>query len=249
MSDGAGTVPRATLAPGTVHFWLATHTPAPLADSAIQTLLSPDERARERRFLRPEDRRRFAVGRALLRTVVGRHLHVAPASLEFTTSATGRPELSYPAAPHLHFNLSHSGAWVLLGATIDALVGVDVEAMRHLDDRDALAERCFAPRELADLARMEEAARHDAFFRCWTRKEAYLKALGLGITGGLDSFAVTIRHDEPLAIFQETGEPFIDWTLANLVVDEETRGAIAVGRAGTKLEGWRWHGGTWSDAA
>lgn len=205
--------------------WQLTTSPPPLGDRLVhvwqfsldrtaaelhqcQAALSNDERDRAARFLRPELRDRFTAGRGLLRILLGRYLSVAPESLEFVYNSYGKPALAGPASTAgIEFNLSHSGALGLLGLSRERQLGVDVEVLRDNVRCESLAERFFSPAEVADLVSLPGADRRLAFFRCWTRKEAYIKALGRGLSVPLDRFRVSLLPAEPAALLWVQDEP------------------------------------------
>lgn len=157
-----------------------------------RTLLCATERARADRFLREQDRDRYLASHAALRIVLATALDDRATELTFAANAHGKPELSGPWRGRLEFNLSHSGAIALIAIAPDARVGVDVEIMRPLSDCLAIARGHFASDEVAALAGLPPDRRMEAFFACWTRKEAFVKALGLGLSMALDRFSVSI---------------------------------------------------------
>lgn len=196
------------LARAQVHVWQFSldRTAAELDQFAV--LLSDDEHQRAARFLRPELRERFTAGRGLLRLILSRYLELAPESLEFAYNGYGKPTLAGRAAPAgLEFNLSHSGGLALLGLALGRAIGVDVEVVRDNVRCESLAERFFSPEEVADLISLPAADRRLAFFRCWTRKEAYIKALGRGLSVPLDGFRVSLLPDQPAALLAVRDEP------------------------------------------
>jgi 4'-phosphopantetheinyl transferase len=157
-------------------------------------MLSDDEWAHARRFAFERDRRRFLAAHAALRHLLAQHTDLPGASLRFVQGPFGKPELHGNAAG-VHFNLSHSGPLALVALHPAASIGVDVETMRHMPDAALLAESHFTQDECDALARLHGEARDRAFLYCWTRKEACLKAVGLGV--GLDTrcFHVGIEPD------------------------------------------------------
>lgn len=179
--------------PGQLQLWLLEE-PAPLSD-ATETLfaswLSAAEQARWQRFHFATDRRRFLLARALVRSVLARYCGVGPALLQFVQDAHGKPELQQSAnsADTLRFNLSHTRGLLALAVTTRDDIGVDVESTDRPADCLALAARYFAAEEVALLESVEPARQREWFFRLWTLKEAYVKARGLGLKLGLDSFA------------------------------------------------------------
>jgi 4'-phosphopantetheinyl transferase len=160
-------------------------------DAAIAATVTPGEHERAARFRFEPDRQRYLHGRMLTRLLLGHHLGLEPAAVTFITGDHGKPFLD-PAssASRLFFNAAHSGDWVLVALARGRDLGVDVEAHRTMSDVIDIARRFFAPPELEALEAWPEEAREAAFFRIWTRKEAVVKALGTGISAGLDAFAV-----------------------------------------------------------
>ena len=156
---------------------------------AVSAVLSAGEHERAARFHFEVHRNRYIAGRGALRCVLGELTGLAPEALDFTYGAHGKPELP-SGAPY--FNLSHSDQRAVIAASRAAPVGVDVERINPERSRPEIAERFFAPQEIADLATLVGDAYVHAFFQVWSRKEAVLKAVGPGIGGGLSSFAVPI---------------------------------------------------------
>jgi 4'-phosphopantetheinyl transferase len=158
-------------------------------------LLSADESARAGRFLIPRARAAFAGARGFLRLLLGAYLGADPARLPFRYGPRGKPALE---GGELCFNLSHSGGLALGAFSRRLPLGIDVEQLRPEVASAQIARRFFAPREVAALDQVPPERRAEAFFTCWTRKEAYLKARGEGLGLGLGSFAVSV--DEPAAL-------------------------------------------------
>lgn len=159
-------------------------------------VLSDDERERARRFRFPRDRNRFIVGRSALRTLLADYTGQAPSAIRFSYSYYGKPELA-ESRDGLGFNLAHSGDLAVFAFGRFESVGIDVEQIAAIPELDLLARRFFAPDESAELMSLPEPDRLPAFYRCWTRKEAYLKALGHGLARPLDGFEVSFSPDEP----------------------------------------------------
>jgi len=186
-----------------VHVWRV-----PLDDAAgawaMRPLLSAAERAQADRYHAEIHRVRYAVAHGWLRRILARYAGGPPASLAFGAGPNGKPFLADPAHAALHFNLAHSGALGLV-AVSRAPVGVDVEAWDRTVEYLDLAEHFFSPSERVALG----ALAHDlvalgaGFFAAWSRKEAYLKATGDGITRGLHHFDVTLGPDEPAALLAD----------------------------------------------
>lgn len=214
-----------------VELWLA-----PLAshyDAAqlqeFETLLDAGERARWQRFRFPEDRLRFLVGRAFLRTVLATTLgHSDPAALQFVTTAHGKPELTGPDAGLLHFNLSHTDAMLVLATSRKFAVGVDVEALTRNVELLPIAQRYFAAHEYDELLRMDSSAQRERFFTLWTLKEAWLKACGLGLRVPLDSFSFDLSGARPAIAFDHRHEASTQRWQFHVFAHEEFRIALAI---------------------
>ena len=178
-----------------VHLWRIALDPPDHCVEAYLRLLAPDERARADRFLAAEVGRRFAVGRGALRTILGRYLDEEPGSLAFRYGPQGKPSLA-GASPDLRFNLAHSRGLALLAITLGREVGVDIEGVREMPDADALVDRFFSAREAAEYRDLPTTEKPAAFFRGWARKEAFVKATGLGLSLALDLFDVSFTREE-----------------------------------------------------
>lgn len=224
----ASAPPVLTLQPGAVHLWafdydcFADDLPAKIA------LLSPDEQARMSRFMRPEDQARFAVCHVALRLLLGRYLGIPPHFISFEKNEHGKPALlSTPSGNPLHFNLSHTSGLGIIAIAQGLTVGVDIEKIRPVE-RD-IAQRYFSAREQADLQDLQGEEWLHAFFRCWTRKEAILKAEGVGLSGQLDAFDVSLRPEAPAAVLSVRAAAAFtaEWQLAELNPASGFIGALA----------------------
>jgi 4'-phosphopantetheinyl transferase len=204
----------------------------------LAALLSEDERARAVRFVFERHRRRFTAARAALRHILGARLGVAPAEVRFAYGPHGKPELAAGCgAGRLRFNLAHSHELALVALCEGRELGVDVEHVRPLADAMRIAERFFSTREREALAGLPPEAQREAFFRCWTRKEAYLKALGDGLARPLDGFDVSLARGEPAALLGVAADPAeaARWGLAHLEPAPGYVGALAVEGSGWSL--------------
>ena len=181
-----------------IHVWSVALDVDAQRAAALEAALSAAERARAERFAFTEGRRRFVVSRGALRMLLGAYLDLAPADVVFAYGRKGKPHLT-GAAAGLRFNLSHSGERALIALGRIPL-GVDIERLRPLRDPDAIARRFFSETERAALAAQPAERKLEAFFACWTGKEAYVKAVGDGLTIPLRSFDVTFADGRPPAI-------------------------------------------------
>jgi 4'-phosphopantetheinyl transferase len=204
-------------------------------------LLSGEERVKAARLRTTQLRLRYVTAHGALRTILGRYLDAAPASIRFVTSAFGKPSL--PDSP-LSFNLSHSEGLALCAISAPGQLGVDVERIRPVVDGDSIVSRYFAPAEAAGYAALGERDRLAAFFSTWTRKEAFLKATGLGLQRSLDSFAVEIDPDamSPTLTISggATGIADDGFHLRSFVPEAGYAAAVALDRAIDTLELFEW---------
>lgn len=205
-------------------------------------LLSPEEQERALRFRFERDRDHYTIGRGSMRCILGRYLGVHPAALAFGYGAHGKPELTQPSGTVLQFNLSHSHRVALLAVTADRAVGVDIEGVHRDVGDEQVARRFFSRSEVETLQALPSEERRAAFFRCWTRKEAYLKARGDGISYGLHHFAVTLAPGEPAALLTNTQEPaeVERWAMASVSVPSGYEAAVVVEGSGWELLCRQW---------
>ena len=219
-----------SLGAGEVHVWAAAlDVPSDRRRRLIETL-SHDERQRAARFRSPEHCSRWSVGRGLLREILGHYLAVQPGQIQFDYSVHGKPTLAGKRNCPITFNLARSGGLVVYAISSRYEVGVDAELLRDFPEMHAMADSLFSRAERAALAAASPATCLPAFYRCWTRKEAYLKARGTGLLASLDSFDVEIASDQPAALLRVTGEAAAPghWTLVHLEPARSYVGALAV---------------------
>ena len=191
---------RWDLAEDEIHVWRAElDAPADTVERLGATL-SPDERTRAARFCLERVRTRFIVGRGVLRTILAGYLGRAPERLCFSYGARGKPALAPSEGTDLRFNVSHSDGCALFAVARGREVGVDVERLRPLPRAERIAERFFSLPERTALKGLPPEQRVEAFFTCWTRKEAYIKARGDGLGHPLDQFAVSLTPGEPVRL-------------------------------------------------
>jgi 4'-phosphopantetheinyl transferase len=226
---------------GKVHLWQAQLDPLATYFERFEDSLSSDERQRAERFRFQRDRRRFIVARALLRILIGRYLQKEPAQVQFNYGPNGKPSLAGDDNAALRFNLSHSEGLALYAVTRGREIGVDVEYIGKNLDIGTLAERFFSPREIAALKSLPDHEKHRAFFACWTRKEAYLKARGDGLSVALDSFSVLLNPDEPPVLLSVEGDPeeTSRWSLLELDPGPSYVAALAVEGHNWRLRSWQ----------
>lgn len=195
----------------------------------LSATLTEAELERSRAFRFESDRARFIAARGLLRTVLGGYLGSVAGEIALGVGPNGKPLLAGGSSP-LRFNLSHSDDVVVFAVASSREVGVDLERIRSDFPVDQIASHYYSPRERADLAGLPVGDRLRAAFECWTRKEAYLKAVGVGLTMPLDGFDVTVRPGEPVRIYRhdsksaEQGE----WSLHAFDAGPDYAAAVAV---------------------
>ncbi len=227
-----------TLTPDRVDVWrVSLDQPLPAVQRCAQ-VLSPDEHTRVARFHFERDQRRFTLARGTLRRILARYLGVAPQTIQFQYNAQRKPGLdttSYPVTPQ--FNLSHSGNLAIYAVTTARTVGIDIEEIRPITDFVQLVERFFSVEERTMFQLLPDAQRRTAFFAGWVRKEAYIKARGLGLTLPLSQFDVTLNPDQPARLLRIQGEPAAAtrWTLRDLAVEPGYVAALAVEGQGWTL--------------
>jgi 4'-phosphopantetheinyl transferase len=199
-----------------VHAWpVSIQAPDSIVEH-FQHLLAPDETDRAAKFRFHHLRTAYILGRGALRILLGRYLDSPPQGLVFRYGSKGKPILD--ALGRLQFNASHSGDLALFAFTMDCEIGVDVEAIRPMPDIEHIARRFFCAEETAELMSLPAGQREHAFFLCWTRKEAYIKATGEGLSTPLDAFRVILRPSDPAGIVHLAGDPAAAraWTLHDL---------------------------------
>lgn len=226
------------LAPGVIAGWQLDLRQPEAIVAVLADVLSPDERERAARFVFVRDRRRFVVTRACLRVLLARYGGVAPATIRFAYAAHGKPSLQASVdGPGVHFSVSHSQEVALIALARDVVLGVDVEAVRPLDDLAAIAERFFTAAEATTIFSVPAHQRELAFFLCWTRKEAFSKALGDGLTLSLDRYRVACAPDEPARVVDVDGSPEegAAWTVHDLRPAPGFVGAVVMRAAAMPL--------------
>ena len=241
MSESPWSAPREqpSLDDRGVHVWRISLDLGATGAARFAPTLSPDERRRAARFHFARDRDRFTVARGVLRTLLGGYLGIAPAELAFAYGDHGKPEL---VGGPLRFNVSHSAGVALCAVTRVREVGVDVEAHRGDFATEEIADRFFSSAERTALRALPARRRCEAFFACWTRKEAYIKARGLGLSLALDAFDVSLVPGEPATLLATRDDPAQKdrWSLRALDPGPGFAGAlVAEGRDWT-LSCWQW---------
>lgn len=228
------------LTAGRVHLWRADlRTPRTLLADYHQ-LLSVAERKRAERFYFERDRNAFITARAILRTLLGNYLQASPSSFSFTYNEYGKPLLD--EAGDLSFNLSHSAHCGLFGFTRRAVIGVDVEQIQRDLDWTSVAKQVFAPAEREAIQQLPKDRQVPAFFRCWTSKEAFIKADGRGISLPLDQFEVEVDPNKPARIKAVHWQSAIreEWDIHSFAVMPDIPGAIVLTQRIASIQFFDW---------
>lgn len=205
-----------------VHSWCASLDVPPEASARLYATLTPDERNRSARFRFERDRQRFIVAHGVLRELLGRYLRAQPGRISYVYNAFGKPALDGEFGGRLKFNLSHSAGLALIAIAAEADVGVDLECIRGQSDYAEIARRFFSAAEVGQLTALPSDRYAEAFIGCWTRKEAYLKARGVGLAG----FSVPPPDER--------------WSLLTLQPAAGYVGALAIEGSGWRLSQWQW---------
>jgi 4'-phosphopantetheinyl transferase len=226
-----------------VHVWQARLDELLPSSKAFLATLSADERFRAEHFYFPKDREHFIAAHGILRAILGSYLNRPPGCLSFREGSFGKPSLSQQSGPQdIQFNMSHSHGLALYAVGRGRAVGIDLEFAGREIDVEQIAERFFSAREAATLREMPPAVRRNAFFLCWTRKEAYIKATGKGLSMPLDQFDVSLVPGEQSALLQT--RPDMDeaarWSVRDLSFSHDYSAALAVEGRGHSVTYWRW---------
>jgi len=236
------------LGPDDVHLWWLDLAAPPVPIEALEQVLDEGERQRAARFHFDVHRRRHIAAHGQMRVLLGAYLGLPPQAVAFELEERGKPRLAAahasraahtadPSSPQLTFNLSHSADQGLLAVSLGATLGADIEVQHPLNDLEALARSHFTGAELLELHGLTEDRRHDGFFAAWTRKEAYVKALGAGLSVPLDSFEVALHPDRPAALRTIDGstQGALAWTLWAARPTPGSWAALAVRTPGARV--------------
>jgi 4'-phosphopantetheinyl transferase len=231
-----------------VHVWRIPLELHAARGGEFSDVLTPLEQARAARFVREEDRRRFQIGRAATRRILGRYLGVPPAQVGIDPDSRGKPQLDATSVPqdrHVHFNISHSGDWILVAFARAFPVGIDIESVRAAGTTEDLIEYLMSAGERRSLDTLPKEQRPAAFLQCWTSKEAFLKGVGVGLTAALRSIEVAIDPDQPAQVIAAPPELCPgDWRLHRLEFAAPYAGMLAVATNSAEIvdisvESWR----------
>ncbi len=241
MSDDNSSLPRFDLATGDVHVWWVDLLAQLGGADQLEEALSPDELDRAQCFRFAVDRRRFVARREMRRHLIGRYLNLEPSAIQFTTGNCDKPAIAgQTERGGLRFSCSHSGDLALIAFARGREIGVDLERRRPLPDALQLAHTFFSPVERAALASVPAAQQEAAFFDCWTRKEAFIKALGLGLSFPLNRFTVSLAPDKPAALLRVEDDPSATgrWAMRSLAAAPGYSAALVADGKITLVSSW-----------
>jgi len=220
-----------------VHLWRIDLAAVASGEQRWLTILFADERTRAARFHSARDRQHFTATRALLRTILADYVDSDPAQLVFHYSEKEKPSLrSNHAGKPVEFNVSHSGTVTLLAFARERALGIDVEQIREDFEAESIAQRFFSELEQSQLAELPPSERYRGFFRCWTRKEAYIKARGAGLSLPLHQFDVSLKPGDEIALLatRPNAADAAQWSLQEVPAGNGYVGALCV-----QGQGWR----------
>lgn len=222
-----------------VHVWFLEFAAEGASVESCFRSLSSDERERALRFRFEHLRTAFTLSRGILRFLMGRYLAIEPDRIRFDYGARGKPRLAFPDVA-LEFNLAHSARLAAYAFAVGCELGVDIEEVRPIPDQESIVRRFFSPEECEEWLALDGSQRSEAFFRCWTRKEAYIKALGDGLSMPLDSFRVSLRPGVPASLMHAAGNAAAasQWSITSLAPADGYLGALALPERDRTVRSW-----------
>jgi 4'-phosphopantetheinyl transferase len=233
--------PERFLQSGVVHVWCAVLDESEHGDAAT-AVLSDEERARADRFHFNRDRSWFIARRYMARTILGEYLRMRPADVRFTHGPHGKPGVQLkPALKEIEFNLSHSNGLALCAVSRVRRVGIDLEVIRRMSSMDQIAERISSAAELTGFRSLPDTSKEQAFFELWTRKEAFVKAAGVGLSAPLDAATVLFGPHRLKNVQLPFAPPDAsnDWSLVRLNLAPEYEAALCVEGPEPDVRCWR----------
>jgi 4'-phosphopantetheinyl transferase len=227
------------LTPQKVHIWRVQLDEYQDWNKTFDEILSTEERARADKFRQPIHRIRFRLARGILRILISHYLGKHPGDLKFRYDSYGKPWL-HSNDEELNFNISHSHSWGLYAFTYGRKVGIDIERIRPIKDIDTIINSVFSEQEIKAFLHLNRAERLEGFYRCWTRKEAVVKALGKGLSYDIRSFTVSLLLSVPTPLLEDSQDTDLTshYRLEHLAPTNGYVGALAVEGGDWLLEGW-----------
>jgi 4'-phosphopantetheinyl transferase len=236
-------LPGQHLTEADLHVWCASlEQPAEVVEK-LEATLSTEESTRAERFRFAQHRRFFITSRGILRNLLSRYLEIEPGQIELEYTQTGKPHLpSQDGSAGISFNLSHSGNWVIYAFTRNRQVGVDIETIHSIEDMDLIARRNFSREEYEDFRSTGEADRMQAFFNCWTRKEAFIKAIGDGLLFPLQEFTVSLMPGKSAKLLSVSSndQEAARWSVLDIQVADGYAAALVVEGSGFTILQREW---------
>jgi 4'-phosphopantetheinyl transferase len=222
-----------------IHVWRAFLDSARASAAHLEKTLAEDELSRASRFVFERDRGHFVTARSILRSILSRYLRRPAASIVFSYAPEGKPRLHLEDAdPPLRFNLSHSNGLAVYAVSRNREIGIDVERIRSGFNGEAIAQRFFSSKELAELRSLPLEQTDEGFFLCWTRKEAYVKARGSGLGISLNSFDVSLRPGLPERLVSADSNR---WMLRSFRPADRFVGALVAEGSSLNVRLWSWN--------
>ena len=231
------------LSPNEVHIWKVELTPPELQLPVLQNLLSPDEHERAQRIRFHQQQQAFITSRGILRFLISRYLQTGAQSLEFSQGPHGKPFLLRPCPnPSLFFNISHSHQLALYAFSLNREVGIDLEYKHRKIDYPPLVTRICSDQEKAVMSSLEPTEQKNTLLACWTRKEAYLKATGKGITVSLHSITVSLPPSSPISLLRVDGDEqeTTRWTMHEIQANLDYTAALVAAGNDWQPTYWNW---------
>jgi len=212
-----------------VHLWLLRYSKLQESENSFYSILCDEEKKMADKFLHENDHVRYTVSKGYLRLILGKITTVNPDDIIFTANEHGKPELKFPEE-RIYFNISHSGDLGLIAITDLAPIGVDVEKYSERKATNDLVIRFFSPAEQDMFFKLPEFQRTEGFFNCWSRKEAFVKSLGKGLSFPLSSFDVSLKPEAPAQLLEIRNKEFntVSWSLNTLTVDDGYAAAFCI---------------------
>jgi 4'-phosphopantetheinyl transferase len=226
-----------------VHVWLANLNQPDSVVGRLFSTLNKDERHQAGRFHFNGHRVHYIASHGILREILGRYLRIPPQGIRFSFGVKGKPSIDADNSDEtVHFNMAHSGSYAFYAISRRPKTGADIEKVREIIDRDQIVSRNFSMLEVDAYQNLPYELQEEAFFNGWTRKEAYIKAIGDGLHKPLEQFSVTITPGEPARLVNIVGDPESapQWTLQGFNELSGYVAAIAVKGVIRKLERWMW---------
>ncbi|MDB6156132.1 MAG: phosphopantetheine-protein transferase [Chthoniobacteraceae bacterium] len=227
-----------------IHVWCGILDQPTRSFRELEQTLSLDELDRLQEIPSALLRQRFIATHGLMRKILSRYLAIAPRQIEFSYDRRGKPCLAIQNGGHLEFNIARSRSLALYAVTKNREIGIDVEYLRQLEKAGIIASQFFSLRENAELRALSPELQLEAFMSCWTRKEAYFKARGIGITECAAQVEVTLHPGQEARLLSLEGDAgaAADWAIHSLAPAPGYVGAVAIKNPGARLTCWQWPG-------